>query len=118
MKNLQSDEIFQASQSVGDFPSAHPGISGNGRYVTFHTVFAINENPYYNEDELASAQSFLYDVQSGATTRISTSPGGRPGDAVSVEAAISGQGNFIAFASNASNFAHRRSTRACSISCG
>ena len=74
-------------------------ISADGRYVTFHST-ASN---LVTGDSNGAADVFVYDRQTGTTTRISTSDAGTQGDGASDNAVISGDGRHIAFDSNASN---------------
>ncbi len=74
-------------------------ISADGRYVTFHST-ASN---LVTGDSNGAADVFVYDRQTGTTTRISTSDAGTQGNGASDNAVISGDGRHIAFDSNASN---------------
>jgi Tol biopolymer transport system component len=100
-----------ADGGPGRAPNGNPGgalapaISGNGRHVTFisrSSNLAATPNPNQGKD-----QAFVRDVDSRRTTYASADNAGAPasGDGVSTSdiAAISGDGRYIAFSSNATN---------------
>lgn len=74
-------------------------ISPDGRYVTW-TSGASNVVP---GDTNGAFDSFLRDLTTGITTRVSESASGAGGDAGSYEATISADGRYVAFWSHASN---------------
>jgi Tol biopolymer transport system component len=88
--------------SSGAQPSrsaSEPAISGDGRYVAFESL-ASN---LVEGDTNGSTDVFVRDLQEGKTTRVSvTSSGGEANDG-SYNAAISGDGRYVAFESRASN---------------
>ncbi len=74
-------------------------ISADGRYVAFWS----NATNLVSGDTNLSTDSFIKDMQTGITTRISTDSAGNQGNGNSTVSAISADGRFIAFNSNASN---------------
>jgi len=86
-----------SSQANGD--SLQPDLSATGRYVVF-TSYASN---LVNDDTNNSSDVFLYDRQSGTTTRISVSSSGEQGNAPSSSPSVSADGKRIVFSSFASN---------------
>ena len=74
-------------------------ISASGRYVVF-TSLASNLVP---GDTNAAMDVFIHDRRTGATRRLSRASGGRQGNANSFDAAISPDGRYVAFTSEASN---------------
>jgi Tol biopolymer transport system component len=80
--------------------SGVPSISADGRYVAFYSG-ATNLVAGDEQDELTSV--FVRDRFLGATTRVSESSIGIPADSDCFEPAISGNGRYIAFYSDASN---------------
>jgi Tol biopolymer transport system component len=76
-----------------------PAISGDGRFVTFDSEAAT----LVANDRNACSDVFVHDRQTGQTTRISHPGGGREGNAGSYMPAISADGRWIAFDSDADN---------------
>ena len=80
----------------GNYDSA---ISGDGRYVAFTSVTS-NLVPGDTNGEM---DVFVHDRQTGVTERVSVDSAGNQGNSHSFDAAISGDGRYVAFASFASN---------------
>ncbi|MEK6274485.1 MAG: PASTA domain-containing protein [Actinomycetota bacterium] len=78
-----------------------PALSADGRFVAF-TSFANNLVPM---DLNESSDVFVRDLQAGTTTRASEFLGGFEADFDNLRPAISADGRFVAFDSNASNLA-------------
>jgi len=76
-----------------------PAISNDGRFVAF-TSMASNLVP---DDTNNSYDVFLYDRQEDTTTRVSEATSGAQGNGPSMNPAISGNGRFIAFETEATN---------------
>ena len=85
---------------IGDGVSSAPAISDNGRYVAFVSV-----STNLVSGGLFGTQIYLHDRQTGVTTLISkdNSVPPVPGNGVSAAPAISSDGQFVAFASLATN---------------
>ena len=90
--------------------SMTPAISANGRWVVFAS-FATNlkfvapgsSGPGDPRDRNKSSDVFLYDVQSGAVTLVSRTAAGATANGASLNPAISADGRWIAFQSDASD---------------
>lgn len=76
-----------------------PSLSADGRYV----VFRSDASDLVTGDTNASWDIFLRDRTTGVTTRVSVASSGAEGVSGSFEPAISGDGRYIAFRSNATN---------------
>src|SRR5262249_26713473 len=78
-----------------------PSISADGRFVAFAS-FASNLDPEANN---ANGNVFVRDLQANTTMLVSRASGanGATGDNSSLEPAISADGRFVAFQSDASN---------------
>lgn len=74
-------------------------ISGNGRYVVFRS-YASNLVPDVNNDR---GDIFVHDLETGITERVSISSDGQEGNDESYEPAISADGRYVAFTSDADN---------------
>jgi Tol biopolymer transport system component len=74
-------------------------ISGDGRYVAFGSD-ASNLVPGDTNNE---TDVFVYDRQTGETTRVSVASDGAQGDRSSSDPDISADGRYVAFASFADN---------------
>jgi hypothetical protein len=85
------------NQGNGD--SWNPAISADGRYVAFQS-WASNLVP---GDTNGSADVFVHDLQTGATTRLSVDSSGNEGNDESYDPAVSADGRYVAFESLASN---------------
>ena len=78
--------------------SEDAAISANGRFVAFESD-ASNLVP----DDTNTNDVFVRDRQRGVTERVSVGAGGVQLNGLSVDPAISGDGRFVAFVSNAAN---------------
>jgi hypothetical protein len=76
-----------------------PSISGDGRYVAFHSG-ATNLVP---GDSNVRSDVFVHDRLTGETTRVSVASDGTEGNDFSLFSSISGDGRYVAFQSLASN---------------
>ena len=89
-----------AGATVGNGSSQAPVISPDGRYIIYNSS-AVNlvEGDTNNWQDI-----FLYDHQTARTTLVSLSSGAQLGNNnAQVRSALSADGRFVAFASNASN---------------
>src|SRR5690606_34124170 len=75
----------------------HPVISRDGRYVAFETNASLVPTDTGFQD------IYLHDLVGGRTTRVSVSSSGAAANDHSYRPAISGNGRFVSFYSNASN---------------
>lgn len=80
--------------------SLRPSVSANGMRVVFHSASALLVAGDTNNDE----DVFMYDRSTGLLSVVSRSSAGVQGDSYSRYAVISGDGNTVVFASNATNF--------------
>jgi len=85
--------------SQGNKNSWADAISGDGRYVAFHSE-ASNLVPGDTNDGF---DVFVHDRQTGVSERVSVDSAGNQGNNVSGWPAISGDGRYVAFESSASN---------------
>lgn len=84
----------------GNRPSYAPAISGDGQFV----VFTSEASDLIAGDTNSGVDVFVASVRTGKVERVSVSNTGRQASLSSVDrAAISGDGRFVAFASNADN---------------
>jgi Tol biopolymer transport system component len=99
----QSPTAMRASLSTpGDeanLDSFNPELSADGRFVVF-TTFASNLVGF---DDNEGSDVFLRDLQAGTTTRVSEYTGGFQIDGDSLRPAISADGRYVAFDSDAWN---------------
>ena len=79
--------------------SYNPSISTDGNYV----AFGSDATNIVAEDTNESRDIFVRDIDTRATTRISVSNQGLEADDDSENPSISGDGNYIAFTSDATN---------------
>ena len=83
----------------GNGGSSSPAISGDGRFVAFQSA-ATN---LVAGDTNAIKDIFVHDRQTGATTRVSVDSAGAQANDNSFRPAISDDGRFVAFRSDATN---------------
>src|SRR4051794_7688927 len=84
--------------------SSQPKLSPDGRFVTFVTT-ATNLDPSDTDGDVADV--YVRDLQTGATTLVSraTGPGAAKANGVSGAPAVSSDGRFVVFVSDATNLA-------------
>lgn len=83
----------------GNGSSFFSQISEDGRYV----FFASSATNLVSGDTNAAADVFKHDTQTGSTTRVSVDTTGQQGDGDSYSPAISANGRYVMFTSNATN---------------
>lgn len=81
--------------------SGYPSISANGQFVTFTS----NGSNLVNGDTNNSADVFVRDRSANTTTRVSVNSSGEQADKGGGGSAISGDGRFVVFLSEANNLA-------------
>jgi Putative Ig domain/Fibronectin type III domain/WD40-like Beta Propeller Repeat len=84
---------------ANDYSWNVPAISADGRYVAFYS----SASNLVVGDTNNSTDVFVHDTVAGTTTRVSTATGGTQANNNSRSVAISADGNYVAFASDASN---------------
>ena len=101
LRHLHSGVLRRISQAPGadaaDGPSFHPAVSGDGRLVAFVSQ-ATNLVP---RDRNRVADVYLHDVHTGQTTLVSRSARGGSATGSSRAPALSADGRFVAFVSDA-----------------
>jgi Tol biopolymer transport system component len=101
--DLQTSAVTRVSRGLmgaeSDGHSGDPAISAEGRYIAFRST-ATN---LVADDMNDSGDIFVYDRQTGATTRVSVGPGGAEGDWHAHAPEISSDGRYVAFYSRATN---------------
>lgn len=80
--------------------SSQPALSADGRFVAFESRA---NNLVANDSNLSWPEVFVHDRQTGMTTLVSVSTGGEQGDRGSHVPALSEDGRFVAFASEATD---------------
>jgi Tol biopolymer transport system component len=103
VRDLQTNTTTRVSVSTagvqGDKLSSDPCLSADGRYVAFYS----DATNLVSGDTNAVRDVFLRDRQLNTTIRVSLSTGNVQGNARSETQAISGDGKFVAFDSDATN---------------
>jgi Tol biopolymer transport system component len=103
VRDLQTGQTARASLGAGSAEangdSLHVAISGDGRWVAFESV-ASNLVP---SDGNEASDVFVRDLQTGSTVRASVGAGAVEGLGDSTFPAISADGRFVAFLSDAPN---------------
>ena len=88
-----------SSGALSDNHSYQAAISADGNTVAFYS-FATNLVP---GDTNGVADVFVHDLQTGATTRVSVDSSGVQGNGACQDFAISGDGRYVVFDSDATN---------------
>ncbi|MHB8086478.1 MAG: TolB family protein [Dehalococcoidia bacterium] len=88
-----------SSGAQGNGRSYDPSISGDGRFIAFHS----EASNLVTGDTNGTLDIFVHDRITGVTSRVSVNSNGAEGNGPSSEPKTSGDGRFIAFASGASN---------------
>ncbi|GAB4578900.1 MAG: hypothetical protein Fur0022_16370 [Anaerolineales bacterium] len=83
----------------GNGNSSSPSISADGRWI----AFASDATNLISDDTNGVTDIFVHDRQTGETTRVSVSTHGEQGNGRSTFPAISGNGRYVAFQSQATN---------------
>ena len=103
VRDRQTQTTFRVSVSTagvqGNGASSSPVISDSGLYVAFiSTATNLVAGDTNNEEDV-----FLFNLETGVTTRVSVSNGGAQANGGASDVAINTQGNRIAFSSAATN---------------
>jgi Tol biopolymer transport system component len=105
-RTMQTTLVGGASEPANG-PSAMAAISADG-----HTIaFASRATNLVQRDRNKTSDVFLYDVDRRTLTLVSRSAGGGTANGTSLNPAISGDGRFVAFQSDASDMACGRGCR-------
>lgn len=101
MHNIITGETARISVSSNgaEGDGYDPSISSDGRYV----VFTSDVDNLISGDTNGAEDVFLHDMTTGQTTRVSVSSEGIEGNDASLDASISGNGQYVAFLSKADN---------------
>jgi Tol biopolymer transport system component len=91
--------VSAAGERWPDGPSVTPATSGDGRYL----AFASQASNLVRGDRNSQADIFLHDRQAGTTTLVTRAANGGSANGTSARPAISFDGRFVAFQSDASN---------------
>lgn len=96
----ETTRISESGAGVGGDAESRPSdVSATGRYVVYDSA-ATNLVP---DDTNGAPDLFVHDRQTGETTRASVASNGSEGDLESTWGAISGNGDYVAFSSDATN---------------
>jgi Tol biopolymer transport system component len=88
-----------ADGSEGTGTSSLPDLSDDGSFIVYQSW----SDNLVSGDTNAACDIFLFDRTTGTTTRMSMTPAGGEADGNSTHPAISGDGRFISFSSDATN---------------
>jgi hypothetical protein len=103
VKDLASGAVSLISRNTQGVPanaaSAAPAVSGDGRYVAFYS----GASDLVPGDTNERSDIFLYDRNSGLTSRISVGFGGAQSNGHSFSPAFGGNSRYVAFLSMSSN---------------
>jgi archaellum component FlaF (FlaF/FlaG flagellin family) len=97
--NVTSRVSVASDGTQGNHVSWFPSVSADGRYVAFES----NADNLVPSDTNNFEDIFVHDRQTGQTSRISVASDGTQGNGYSAIPAISADGRYVAFSSNADN---------------
>jgi Tol biopolymer transport system component len=89
---------------MADAMAFAPAISADGRFVAFSSTARVGAAA---RSRLRAMNTFRYDTQTGVTASVSVTETGETPDGSSYAPAISGDGRFVAFVSEATNLIRR-----------
>ena len=90
---------LDSAGTQGNSSSFDPAVSGDGRYITYSSAAT---NLVVGDTNLSS-EIFLFDTTTLATTRVSVDSAAVQGNSSSADSAVSGDGRYITYISDASN---------------
>ncbi|MBI3494810.1 PD40 domain-containing protein, partial [Candidatus Saccharibacteria bacterium] len=92
---------IDSNGNESDNNSSYPSISGNGRYIVYNS----DATNLVSDDNNGAADVFLYDTESGTTSRVSVDSNGNEGNGSVFwgNPSISSDGKYVVFSSNATN---------------
>ncbi|HEV7687571.1 MAG TPA: hypothetical protein VGQ80_13425, partial [Acidimicrobiia bacterium] len=96
---LTSRVSVASGGAQGNAGSFSPSISADGRFV----AFASDATALVAGDRNRAGDVFVHDRKTGQTTLVSTGPNGRSGNGASFSPALSADGRFVAFVSEATD---------------
>ena len=103
VRDRQENKTIRVSRGLGGAPidvgSSNPAISADGRFVAFDS----NSTNLVPGDTNDIDDVFVYDLQTGRTTRVSVATDGQQGNSDSGYPSISADGRFVVFHSYATN---------------
>jgi Tol biopolymer transport system component len=89
-----------------------PSVSADGRYVAFSSTAPLDGPTMPSRDGRPPVDVYVRDLTSSVTTRVSARSDGTRPNGSSYDPAISGDGRYVAFVSDATNLAGRDANRA------
>ena len=95
----------------GDSSSVSPAFSGDGRYV----AFASDAENLVSGDTNGATDTFVHDLQTGMTTRVSVASDGTEGNLNSDYPSMSSDGRYVTFESDADNLVNGDTNNAIDI---
>ncbi len=97
--NTTSRVSVATGGAQGNGMSSYPALSADGRFA----AFLSSSNNLVSGDSNGVADIFVHDTASGITSRVSVASDGTQANAGSLSPALSGNGAYIGFRSNANN---------------
>jgi len=88
-----------SNSALPNYTPIYQSISANGRYVSFNS----NAGNLVSGDTNSNTDVFLYDMQTGVTSRVSVDSNGLESNGQSTAPFVSADGRYVAFTSSATN---------------
>ena len=109
---LSRVSLDQAGRQLAVGASFAPSVSADGRYVAFSSTAPLDGKGMPARGPRPVLAIFVRDLTAATTTRVTVRPDGTPLNATSYDAAISGDGRYVAFVSEATDLVKADRNRA------
>jgi Tol biopolymer transport system component len=109
---LSRVSVDQTGRQLPGGASFAPSISADGRYVVFSSTAALDGTVGVARGARPAVNVFVRDLTAAVTTRVSARPDGAVPNGSSYDAAISGDGRYVAFVSEATDLVNGDGNRA------
>ena len=107
-KAVRRVSVDSTGRQMATGSSFAAAVSRDGRYVVFSSTAALDGAKRRVDEDRPRVEVYCRDTRLGLTTRISEASEGAAADGSSYDAAISADGRFVAFVSDATNLTGRR----------
>jgi Tol biopolymer transport system component len=104
--------LDQAGRQLSVGASFAPSVSADGRYVAFSSTARLDGSTTVSRGARPAVNLYVRDLTASVTKRVSARPDGAPPNGSSYDGAISGDGRYVAFVSDATDLVKKDGNRA------